>query len=368
MNRFQSDCLEILFRKAHAGAIDRRSFVKGASLLLALPLSLRTGVTMAQNKSLVVVNWGGDALKAFAEAWGNNFTEQTGIAVKLDGSGPTEGAVRAHAKGGRITWDVVDADAFTARILGSDGLLEPCDYSIVDRSKLRDGDAFTYGPPGYYYSYVIAWDTERFERAPAGAKDFFDIEAFPGMRTLYKWMNGMPEAALIADGVDPADLYPLDLERAFAKIEEIKPHVISFWASGAESQQLLLTGEAQLGYLWHTRAKVIGEDSDGRIDWTYADGFLTPSTWATLVDNPAGKESAMRFIAHTQDPASQIELLRLLGNGLANPAGDAMVPPDLERFNCASAENAAKQIRLDMEWYADNYSAALDRFLAVISA
>ena len=112
----------------------------------------------------------------------------------------------------------------------------------------------------------------------------------------------------------------------------------------------------------------MGEDSEGRIDWTYADGFLNPSTWATLADNPAGGETAMRFIAHAQEPEGQIELLRLLGNGLANPAGDALVPAELRRFNCASPENAAKQIHLDMEWYADNYSTALDRFLAMVSA
>jgi putative spermidine/putrescine transport system substrate-binding protein len=31
-------------------------------------------------------------------------------------------------------------------------------------------------------------------------------------------------------------------------------------------------------------------------------------------------------------------------------------------------ENLAKQIPLDMEWYAENYSKALDEYLALISA
>ena len=36
-------------------------------------------------------------------------------------------------------------------------------------------------------------------------------------------------AALVADGVPKDKLYPLDLDRAFKKLDEIKPHIKVWW-------------------------------------------------------------------------------------------------------------------------------------------
>ena len=41
-----------------------------------------------------------------------------------------------------------------------------------------------------------------------------------------------PSLALVADGVAPADLIPLDWDRAFAKMEPIKDDVV--WFGGTE--------------------------------------------------------------------------------------------------------------------------------------
>ena len=46
----------------------------------------------------------------------------------------------------------------------------------------------------------------------------------------------MFEFALMADGVKPDELYPLDLARATKKLETIKDDIV-FWTSGAESQE-----------------------------------------------------------------------------------------------------------------------------------
>ncbi len=59
--------------------------------------------------------------------------------------------------------------------------------------------AFTHGAGGYTYSYVLAFDTERFAgRPPLSWKDFFDTKNFPGGRAVYRWMTGAFEAAMMA--------------------------------------------------------------------------------------------------------------------------------------------------------------------------
>jgi len=368
-NPHQQDCIEVLIEKTRRGQIDRRTFLKGMGLMAALPLALRSGVSFAAgDKPLVVVNWGGDAIKAFGKAWTEGFSKATGIPTKIDGSGPTEGAIRTQLSSGRVSWDVVDAESSVLQILGKQGLVQPIDYNVVSKDKVLPGFAYEYGIADYMLSYVIAYDSERFgDKAPRTWADFWDVKTFPGKRTLYKWMNGMLEAALLADGVAPDKLYPLDVPRALKKIEELKPHVLSFWGSGAETQQLLIEGEVSMGAIWNTRAQVITDDSEGRIKWTFDNALLGCSNWGVLKGNPAGTEAAMKFIAYAQDPQSQVELFKMFGNGPANPAAAALIPDDRKYLNCTDPANLPKQIMLSHEWYTDHYGATLEQYLTHIS-
>ncbi|MCG8910463.1 MULTISPECIES: ABC transporter substrate-binding protein [Pseudomonas] len=368
-NPHQQDCIEVLIEKTRRGQIDRRTFLKGMGLMAALPLALRSGVSFAAgDKPLVVVNWGGDAIKAFGKAWTEGFSKATGIPTKIDGSGPTEGAIRTQLSSGRVSWDVVDAESSVLQILGKEGLVQPIDYNVVSKDKVLPGFAYEYGIADYMLSYVIAYDSERFgDKAPRTWADFWDVKTFPGKRTLYKWMNGMLEAALLADGVTPDKLYPLDVPRALKKIEELKPHVLSFWGSGAETQQLLIEGEVSMGAIWNTRAQVITEDSEGRIKWTFDNALLGCSNWGVLKGNPAGTEAAMKFIAYAQDPQTQVELFKMFGNGPANPAAAALIPDDRKHLNCTDPANLPKQVMLSHEWYTDHYGATLEQYLTHIS-
>ena len=369
-NEFEKDCIEILADKARSGEISRRHFTQLAVGLLGATALATTGVpTLAASGELVFVNWGGDAVKAFDSAFGKPFGDESGITVKQDGSGPTEGAVAAQAKTGSPTWDVVDAEPFSAQALGKKGMMEPIDYNVVDKSKVRDGFHWEYAVSSYFYSYVIAYDAKKFgDNPPKSMADFFDTEKFGGKRAMYKWGSGSWEALLLADGVAPENLYPLDLDRAHKKLESFKEHVVGFWGGGAESQSLMLNGDASMALVWSTRASLLEKDSGGDIKFTWVDGLVAPGAMSVLKNNPGGAEAAMKFIASAQDPARQAVLFDLLGNGPANPAADALIPADNKRYNPVDPENYAKQIPLSMDWYEANYGAALDAYLKIVSA
>ncbi|MBC2654620.1 ABC transporter substrate-binding protein [Pseudomonas sp. MSSRFD41] len=364
----QRDCIDILIEKTRGGQISRRTFVQAMGLLAAVPLALRSGIGWSAGKPLVLVNWGGDALNAFRAAWADSFTKSTGIPVRIDGAGPTEGAVRSQLASGQPSWDVVDMEGYSALNLGREKILQPLDYSVVQRDQVAPGLSHDYGIAGYMLSYVLAWDSEKYgDNGPRDWADFWNVEKFPGKRTLYKWMNGMLEAALLADGVPADQLYPLDVPRALRKIDELKPHVLSFWGSGAESQQLMIEGEASMGVLWHTRATLLREDSGGRIKWGYDNAFLTNSSWSVLSNNPAGTAPAMQFIQHALQPEGQFKLFEILGNGPSNPATQKLMSPEQLELNCASEANMKKQILLDTQWYADHYSSTLEQYLTHLS-
>lgn len=366
---FQRDCLEILADKAARGQISRRRFAQLAGVLLAGAAGLRATDAAAAVDELVLVNWGGDAIKAYDAAYGQPFKKETGITVKEDGSGPTEGAITAQYKSGKPSWDLVDADPFSAISLGKQGMIEPIDYKIVDKSKMRPGFGWDYAASTYFFSYIIAYDSKKYgSMAPTGMADFFDVKKFPGKRSMYKWGAGMWEAALLADGVAPDKLYPLDLKRANDKIAGFKQHVASFWGGGAASQAVLMNGDASMAIIWSTRATLLEQDTNGQIKFIWDQGLISPGALAVIKGNPGGAANAMKFIASAQDPKKQLVMFDMLGQGPANPAADALIPADKKRINCVDPANMAKQIALDMPWYADHYGAALDEYTKVISA
>ncbi len=366
---FNKDCQEILKHRLARGEMSRRGFMRGMALLAGTSaLGLSAKDAYAAGDQLVFVNWGGDAVSAMGKAFGEPFTAQTGIKVLIDGAGPTEGAITAQAEGGKPTWDMVDCDPFSGQALGKKGFMEPIDYSVVDKSKMRDGFGWEYAASSYFYSYVIAYDKTQFDTPPTSMADFFDVENFPGKRAMYKWGVGVWEAALLADGVAPEDLYPLDLDRAHAKIEGFKEHIGGFWGGGAESQSMLLNGDVSMAIIWNTRASLLEQDTDGDVGFLWQDGVLAPASTGVLKNNPGGKENAMKFIASAQDPGAQAELFRLLGNGPANPAADALLTDEEKRLNPVDPQNFAAQIPLDMAWYEENYGAALDTYLNLISS
>lgn len=367
---FEKETLQILSGKVERGELSRRRFTQIAAMLIAgAPLALKAKGAWAAANELVFVNWGGDAGTAYDKAYGAPFQAETGVVVKQDGSGPTEGAIAAQVESGKPSWDIVDADPFSAQALGKKGLIEPIDYNIVDKGKFRPGFGWEYAASTYFFSYIIAYDSSKFgDAVPTGMADFFDVEKFPGKRSLYKWGAGMWEAALLADGVAPEKLYPLDLKRAHDKIAAFKDNVVSYWGGGSESQSVLLNGEASMALIWSTRASLIEKDSGGTIKFIWDQGLISPGAMAVLKGNPGGKENAMKFIASAQDPKKQLVMFEMLGQGPANPAADALVPADQKRFNPVDPENMAKQVPLDMEWYETNYGPALDEYTKIIAA
>lgn len=366
---FSQDCVEIALANLKAGRISRRSFLAASALAGAGAVALSSGDLLAAGKpkQIVHANWGGDAVRCTGDIYGKAFTAKYGVPVVVDGSGPLEGSIKAMVDAKNVTWDCCDSDFFSVLRMGRAHELEPVDYSIVDRNGYMAPYTHDYGVLGYWYSYVMTWDTEKLgKNAPTWA-DFFDVEKYPGKRTMFKYMNGALEAALLADGVPPEKIYPLDLDRALAKIEKIKDHIV-FWDSGASSQQMFLDGEVVMGSIWQTRSQLIKQDTKGRVDWTFDQGNACPAGWLIPKGNPAGNEWGNRWLAHLQTPELQVEAMRCFGQGPANPKSYEIMSAEERAITPGTTENLKKQVPLDSEYFSAHYDDALNAFLDMISA
>jgi putative spermidine/putrescine transport system substrate-binding protein len=238
--------------------MSRQSWVIGlGATMLAGSLSVQA------EQALTFVSWGGSTQNAQENAWTAPFTQETGIQVLS--AGPTNYNVfRAMVQSGDVTWDVVDVEADFALRAGREGLLEPLDLRQIAQGDIDPRFVTVYGVGSFYFSFVLGYNTAQLAQAPEGWAALFDTVKYPGKRSLYKWPSpGVLEMALLADGVAPDSLYPLDLDRAFRKLDTIKQDIL-WWGSGDESQALLSSGQANLGMFWNGRVHALkqgGRDS-----------------------------------------------------------------------------------------------------------
>lgn len=365
--RYMADVALLAAERLERGELERRDFLRLCGGVAGFAAAvLGSAEVSAQVKEIVVVNFGGDAVPAWQTAWGDPYTKDSGTKVTVLGAEPTVGALKAMVESGSVVWDCTDGDAFYLPILAKQGLIQKYDYAKVDKAKIRPEFVYEYGCAAYLYSTVNGYDKEKTGgREPNGYKDYLNFKDFPGKRAMYKWLAGSLEAVLIGAGVEPDKLYPLDVDRAFALIRDHKDQFL-LWGGGAASQQLFRDGEVVMGCIWCTRASVMDRETNGRLTWTWDHGTVAPGVLSVLVRNPAGP-AVFDFIASSQDPARQVELLRLLGNGPANPAASATLPPELQRIDCGYEPNYRRQIPIDTQWYAENYDRVQNDFLDLMA-
>jgi putative spermidine/putrescine transport system substrate-binding protein len=265
---------------------------RGGLVLAALLAGLLAAGAGAQQ--LTFVSWGGSYQEAQTRAWVEPFAAERGITILQDG--PTEYAqLMAMVDAGQVFWDVVDIENDFG--LGECGeYLEPLDYSIIDRDAILPGFADECRVGVILYATVLAYNTDVFGEEPESWEDFFDLESFPGRRGLPRSPSRyILEMALVADGVAPEDLYPLDIERALAKLDTIKDQVV-WWDTGAQSVQHIADGEVVMSMIWNGRVQTaIDEGAPLAIQWNQ---HIALADYLVVPRGSPNKELAMEFIAY----------------------------------------------------------------------
>ncbi len=314
--------------------------------LLLLSVSLGASNSAAA-QDMVFTSWGGTTQDAQKTYWADAFTGETKIAVTQDG--PTDyGKIKAMVEAGNVTWDVVDVEGDYAVQAGNAGLLEKLDSSVIDKSKLDPRFVTDYSVGSFYYSFVIGCNKDAVEACPKTWGDLFDTQKFPGKRAFYKWSApGVVEAALLADGVPADKLYPLDLDRAFKKLDTIKADIV-WWDSGAQSQQLLASAEAPFGSFWNGRLTALAETGVSvETSWT---NNITAADSLVVPKGSKNKEAAMKFIAAATSGSAQAQFATATGYAPINLDANSLMEPDLR--NTLPDMQADTQVNADMNYWA----------------
>lgn len=336
--------------RRYAG-VSRRVFVAG---LGANALVVSSGDAFAAEQELVVADYGGVTTEVSRAAFYQPFEKASGIKV-IEATTTGFAQIKAMELAGNVQWDVVSTEEQNMFVGGASGMLEPIDYSIVRTDKLMPGAAQKYGLVKSYYSGNLSYNTGKFSSPPQSWADFWDVERFPGPRGMRNSPQENVEFSLMADGVAPDKLYPLDLPRAFRKLSQIKPHVKVWWTSGAQSMQIIADGIVVMTPTWN-----------GRVEGARRNGVPVELIWnqALLIGAPyvvpkgaPHFANAMKFIDFAMQPERMAQFAKEFYSGPAVPAALPLIPAEVTRRLPTYPDNLKQMAHFDGSWYAQNGDA-----------
>ena len=334
---------------------------------ISITVAAAAGTTAAQDNlgeglqtdEVVIVSWGGSYQEGQRKAYFDGFSEAAGVRVRED-TGPQIERSRAEVQSGNPTFDLTATNQTFYMIGLEQDLWVPMDYQYFDQADLdaMPGEAKkSHGVGTIYYSEGMAINTDAFPAGgpqPASWADFFDVEKFPGKRALPKCTFAtapLPEAAAIALGAGLDSIYPVDLQAAANKIDELAPHVI-FYANAGQPGQMLASGEVVMAMGAQGRAqKLIDEGAPIQIVW---EGQRhTFDQWYVL-KGARNADNAMRFIAYASRPEPQARMAKLLSYAPTNPRAFDFIDDATARKLVTHADNFNRAWAMDVPWWTEN--------------
>ena len=251
--------------------------------------------------SMTLVSWGGAYQTSQQRAYSEPYMEMhPEVQVIWDeSSNEAVAKLRAMDEAGNITWDLVDVVASDAIRLCDEGLAMEIDHDDLlepapdgtpaseDFGDLIVSDCYI---PQIVYSTTFGYRTDMVPdgvEPPNDICDVWDLETYPGKRSLEKRPINNMEWALLCDGVAKEDVYDVlatseGQEQALAKLDEIKDQVV-WWSAGADTPQLLADGEVFMGSTYNGRLFSVIEEQDQPVAMMWdaqvfdLDGWIIPA-------------------------------------------------------------------------------------------
>jgi len=354
----------IMFDRIAGRAAARLLLATAATLLASYPAALSPARAQepAKPAQIVINDSGGDMQATMRKIFYKAFEDRYGIRV-VTTSPPDLGKLRAMVASGNVDWTVTELTGQEAIDAEKAGLLEKLDLGIIDLSPypehLRQRQ-FIF--PKSVYSTVMAYRTDKFpgENHPKSWADFFDLQKFPGMRSLQNTPLENLEFALLADGVAPDKLYPLDVDRAFKKLDTIKKNVAVWWTTGAQSVQALVDGEAVMGTAWNGRVwALMKQGAPLAIEWN--GGAIKEAAYA-IPKGTANSYWGQKFLALAAEPKPQGEYANTIGYPGLNLESIKFTAADVAPFMPTYPDNLKKQFWTDLAWWSENGNAIKERW------
>src|ERR687894_865627 len=306
-------------------------------------------------EGLVFASSGSSYQRAQTKAWINPYSKETGTKIHQDS--PTDYAkIESMVENNHVIWDVVNVSNDFG-LQSTAGLLEPLDYSVIDKEPILEGYATEYRIACMLYANTIAYNTEQIDGTPSTWADIFDTRKYPGQRGFRKSPWETLEVALLGDGVLPEDLYPLDVDRALAKLDTIKDQIL-WWETGGQLQQPLADGAVTLASAWNGRGQEeVDSGTPVRIQWNQN---LQTADYLVVPKGTAKKEKAMDLIAYCVSGQNNHRLSEYIPYAPINKESIPKVDPQVTSQLPTAYRDVG--VRYNAQWWDNNREAVEQTF------
>lgn len=337
--------------------------------------ALMTSAAAAED--MTIVSWGGAYSASQNNAYHKPYmAKNSGVNIINDESAAEAVAkLRAMKEAGNITWDVVDVVAADAIRLCDEGLAMEIDHDSMlaaapdgtpaskDFGDLIVSECFI---PQIVYSTTFGYRTDKVGGTPpSNICDVFDLEKYPGKRSLEKRPINNMEWALLCDGVAKDKVYdvlgtPEGVDQALAKLDSIRDQVV-WWSAGAETPQLLADGEVVMGSTYNGRLFALIEEQKQPVAMLWdaqvfdLDGWIIP---AGLPDDR--KARALDYVKFATDTQRLADQAKYISYGPARASSAPLVGKheglgiDMAPHMPTDPNNAKNTFLYNYEFWADN--------------
>ena len=308
--------------------------------------------------TLTFVSYGGIYQDGQMKAAVDPFAKESGARILQDG--PTDNAkIKAQVDSGNVTWDVIDStNVFTSQHCGE--LFMPIDTSIVDISKIPAGaKTDDCSVPAMSYGLIVVYNKNKYgANPPKSWADFYDTAKFPGKRGIQgkpgELDPGVLEGALLADGVAPDKIYPIDVDRALRKMSSARGDFV-FWNTGAEAQQLVESGQVDMALLWSGRAYTAVKNGAPFVPmWNQ---WMPEADTITVPKGAKNPKASMALINYYLGAQQQAALTEATSYSPINVDAKPQLDDLGKSFLTTTPEREKDRFPLDIAWWAKNNDA-----------
>ena len=343
-------------------------------LSIIVAVSFSAGLFMsevAEARDFTVASWGGTFQDAQRECYFDPFAKKVGIKVLEDTYLGGWGQFKTMQETKHIPWDVVQVESSELIRGCEEGLFLPLDYSKIKKDGLVEGAPSECGVGALVVSHVVAYNAKLLKEYPTSTADFFNLKKWPGKRGLRKGPKFNLEFALMADGVDPKDVFKIlstkaGVDRAFKKLDTIKSQV-QWWEGGAQAPEWLASGDVVMSFAYNGRISIARkEGKDLRMIWDK--NIYTMDSWAILKDSPY-TDQAHELINFTINPEQQAKFSKIIPYGPSNHKAVNYFTKELAD-TLPAGKNVATGLFFGEEpttWWVDNLVEITERWNAWVS-
>jgi putative spermidine/putrescine transport system substrate-binding protein len=334
-----------------------------------LALTAMMASNASADETFTAVGWGGSWNEAYDKGVFQPFTKESGIKVTLDEWEGDLAKLRAQIESNAIVYDFVSVEAPQLEIGCAEGLFEKLPEKFyAEKDSYLPGTIHPCGVASDTWATVLVYDGNKIKDGPHSWADFWNVDKFPGKRGMLGGAQYTLENAMMASGVAPADVYtelrkPDGVDRAFAMLDKIKPHVV-WWTSSTKAMQNLSAGEVVMTDLYNARVTSENEKNKSNYVIAWDAGFFYGTDMWAVVKGAPHQAEAEKFLDFFAKPENQAGFPKLYAYGVGHKkATDFLSDAERNRLP-TSAENLAHGAVYDTEFWAENKEALEQRFQA----